>query len=58
MGNHTGNRPTDGRVLRWKRVPALKKTSSAIAGKGTIPSECILKDFRIQECVNASLSTE
>src|SRR5882762_6078496 len=58
MSNHTGNCPTDGRVLRGKRIPALKKTAPAVAREGPIPSEGILEDFRIQECVDPGLPTE
>ena len=58
MSDHTRNRPTDRRVLGRERSPALKKMSLAAARKGALPTEGILEDFRIEECVDAGFSAK
>src|ERR1700683_1750800 len=58
MGDHAGNSPTDGRMLRRKRVPTSKEMSAAIAGERTFPPEGVLEGFCVQECVDTRFPTE
>ncbi len=58
MSNHAGNRPTDGRMLGRKGGSTLEKMSLAAAGEWALPPEGVLKDFGVQERVDAGFSTE
>ena len=56
--NYAGDGPTDGRMLRRKRISALKKFAAPIAGEWALPPEGVSENFGIHKCVNPSFAAE